>query len=76
MEISESYHSEEDLTNYLRISEFNTFKDEFLKLQKDIHYQFVELKSDHDVFTQENMTCLKRLEHIDVTILESTEALE
>ena len=63
------------MKNYLRINDFQTFKDDFFNIQKDIHTQIVELKGDHDFFTGENMKFLQRLEFIDDTIQNNAESL-
>ena len=72
---SEEKNSEDDLRNYMRINDFQTFKDEFIKIQKDIHTQIVDLKGDHDVFTTENMKLLTRLEYIDDTLQNNADLL-
>ena len=56
------------LKNYVRVEEFQTFKDEVLHIQRGINQEILEMRGDHDLFTQENTNILTQLEKIETSI--------
>ena len=58
---------------YITVEDLSNFKAEILNLQNGINIEIMELRIEHDSFTEENMRMLKRIEKLDFSVMNSAE---